>query len=84
MYTDFNGAPSQKQNIILFAANNSRCCECHVAPTNILQHAVHADEYVLMYVQHRLVGATKTENFHRTFAVWNSRGCKLVARTSPC
>jgi hypothetical protein len=33
---DFNSAPSQKQNIIVFAANNSRCCECHVAPTIIL------------------------------------------------
>jgi hypothetical protein len=29
-------APSQKQNIIVFAAYNSRCCECHVAPTIIL------------------------------------------------
>ncbi len=28
--------PSQKQNIIVFAANNSRCCECYVAPTIIL------------------------------------------------
>ncbi len=28
---DFNSAPSQKQNIIVFAANNSRCCKCHVA-----------------------------------------------------
>ncbi len=27
---------SQKQNIIVFAANNSRCCECHVAPTILL------------------------------------------------
>ncbi len=35
-YSDFNCAPSQKQNIIVFAANNSRCCECHVAPTIIL------------------------------------------------
>ncbi len=34
LYRDF--APSQKQNIIVFAANNSRCCECHVAPTIIL------------------------------------------------
>ncbi len=33
LYRDFNSAPSQKQNIIVFAANNSRCCECHVAPT---------------------------------------------------
>jgi hypothetical protein len=32
----FNSAPSQKQNIIVFAANNSRCCECYVAPTIIL------------------------------------------------
>ncbi len=31
LYRDFNSAPSQKQNIIVFAANNSRCCECHVA-----------------------------------------------------
>ncbi len=32
LYRDFNCAPSQrsqKQNIIVFAANNSRCCECH-------------------------------------------------------
>jgi hypothetical protein len=36
LYKDFNSAPSQKQNIIVFAANNSRCCECHVAPTIIL------------------------------------------------
>jgi hypothetical protein len=36
LYRDFNSAPSQKQNIILFAANNSRCCECYVAPTIIL------------------------------------------------
>jgi hypothetical protein len=35
LYRDFNSAPSQKQNIIVFAAN-SRCCECHVAPTIIL------------------------------------------------
>jgi hypothetical protein len=36
LYRYFNSAPSQKQNIIVFAANNSRCCECHVAPTIIL------------------------------------------------
>ncbi len=36
LYTDFNSAPSQKQNIIVFAANNSRCCECYVEPTIIL------------------------------------------------
>jgi hypothetical protein len=36
LYRDFNSAPSQKQNIIVFTANNSRCCECHVAPTIIL------------------------------------------------
>ncbi len=36
LYSDFNSAPSQKQNIIVFAANNSRCCECYVAPTIIL------------------------------------------------
>ncbi len=35
LYRDFNCAPSQKQNIIVFAANNSRCCECYVAPTII-------------------------------------------------
>ncbi len=28
LYRDFNRAPSQKQNIIVFAAKNSRCCEC--------------------------------------------------------
>ncbi len=36
LYRDFNCAPSQKQTIIVFAANKSRCCECHVAPTIIL------------------------------------------------
>ena len=36
LYRHFNSAPLQKQNIIVFAANNSRCCECHVAPTIIL------------------------------------------------
>jgi hypothetical protein len=35
LYRDFNSAPSQKQNIIVFAAYNSRCCKCHVAPTII-------------------------------------------------
>ncbi len=43
VYRDFNSAPSQKQNIIVFAANNSMCCECHVAPTMLLYHAVSAD-----------------------------------------
>jgi hypothetical protein len=43
LYTDFNSAPSQKQNIIVFAANNSMCCECHVALTILLLHAVSAD-----------------------------------------
>ncbi len=33
---DFNSAPSEKQNILVFAANNSRWCECYVAPTIIL------------------------------------------------
>ncbi len=36
LYRHFNSAPLQKQNIIVFAANNSRCCECHVSPTIIL------------------------------------------------
>ncbi len=36
LYRDFNSALSQKQNIIVFAANNSRCCKCYVAPTIIL------------------------------------------------
>jgi hypothetical protein len=36
LYRDFNSAPSQQQNIIVFGANNSRCCECHVAPTILL------------------------------------------------
>jgi hypothetical protein len=36
LYRDFNSAPSQKQNIIVFEANNSRCCEFYVAPTIIL------------------------------------------------
>jgi hypothetical protein len=29
LYRDFNSAPLQQQNIIVFAANNSRCCKCH-------------------------------------------------------
>ncbi len=62
LYRDFNSAPSQQQNIIVFAANNSRCCECQVAPTILLLHAFSADYYALMCVQHILVGATKTEN----------------------
>ncbi len=62
LYRDFNSAPSQKQNIVVFAANNSICCECHVAPTILLKHAVSADKSVLMCIQHGLVGATKTEN----------------------
>jgi hypothetical protein len=36
LYRDLNCALSQEQNIIVFAANNSRCCECHVAPTILL------------------------------------------------
>ncbi len=36
LYRHFNSAPLQKQNIIVFVANNSRCCECYVAPTIIL------------------------------------------------
>ncbi len=36
LYRDFNSAPTQKQNIIVFAANNSMCCECHVSPTILL------------------------------------------------
>ncbi len=36
LYRDFNSAPPQKQNIMVFAANTSRCCECHVAPTILL------------------------------------------------
>jgi hypothetical protein len=36
LYRDFNNAPSQKQNIIVLAANNSKRCECHVAQTIIL------------------------------------------------
>jgi hypothetical protein len=36
LYRDFNSAPSLKQNIIVFAANNSMCFECHVAPTILL------------------------------------------------
>ncbi len=35
LYRDFNSAQSQKQNIIVFAANNRRCCKCYVAPTII-------------------------------------------------
>jgi hypothetical protein len=36
LYRDFNSAPSQQQKIIVFAANNNRCCECHVALTILL------------------------------------------------
>jgi hypothetical protein len=36
LYRDFNSAPSKKQNITVFAANYSSCCECHVAQTNLL------------------------------------------------
>ncbi len=36
LYRDFNCARHKSKNIIVFAANNSRCCECHVAPTIIL------------------------------------------------
>ena len=35
LYRHFNSAPLQKQNIIVFAANNSMCCKCLVAPTII-------------------------------------------------
>jgi hypothetical protein len=63
LYRDFNSAPSQKQNIIVFAANNSRCCECHVAPTIIYHNIITCSQcrlYVLMCVHHGLVSATKT------------------------
>jgi hypothetical protein len=36
LYRDFNSLSSQKQNITVFAANNSMCCECHVALTILL------------------------------------------------
>jgi hypothetical protein len=36
LYRELNSAPSQKQNIIVFAANNSRRCKWHVAQTIIL------------------------------------------------
>ncbi len=29
--------PLVKQKRMVFAANNSRCCECHVAPTILLR-----------------------------------------------
>ncbi len=32
LYRDFKSAPSYKQNIIVFAANNSMCCKCHEVP----------------------------------------------------
>ncbi len=35
-YRHVNWAPLQKQKIIVIAANPSRCCEFHVAPTIIL------------------------------------------------
>ncbi len=36
LYRDLNSAPPPKQIIRVFAANNSMCCECHVAPTILL------------------------------------------------
>ena len=36
MYEQLFIFPLVKHKIIVFAANNSRCCECHVAPTIIL------------------------------------------------
>ena len=39
--------PLVKQKIIVFAANNSRCCECHVAPTIILCFGLVAPTIIL-------------------------------------
>ncbi len=36
MYEQLFIFPLVKHKIIVFAANNSMCCECHVAPTIIL------------------------------------------------
>jgi hypothetical protein len=36
LYRVFDSAPSQKQNIIVLAANNSMCCKCLVALTFLL------------------------------------------------
>ncbi len=47
LYRDFNSAPSQKQNIIVFAANNSRCCE----------YLCSADYYLVTCSQRRLLCA---------------------------
>jgi hypothetical protein len=33
LYEQLFIVPLVKQKRIVFAANNSRCCECHVAPT---------------------------------------------------
>ncbi len=48
LYRDVNSAPSQKQNIIVFAANNSRCC---------MRLSCSADYYLLTCSQRRLVCA---------------------------
>ena len=67
LYRDFNNAPSQKQNIIVFAANNSRCCEVRMSCS--------ADYYLLTCSQRRLVGAdvcsprTSRRYQHRKFTV---------------
>ncbi len=78
LYRDFNSAPSQEQNIIVFAGNNSRCCECHVscnmqsAPTSMCLCVFSTDK-----------SALPTQKIFRSFAVWNSRCYELVAPTSP-
>jgi hypothetical protein len=48
LYRHFNSASLQKQNIIVFAANNSRCCECHVAPTITLLKPDEAEHYATL------------------------------------
>jgi hypothetical protein len=47
LYRDFNSAPSQKQNIIVFAANNSRCWRMSCS----------TDYYLVTCSQRRLVCA---------------------------
>ncbi len=55
LYRDFKSSPSQRQNIIVFAANNSRCCKCYVAPTIILWRAVSADYYAVLWNRNYLL-----------------------------
>jgi len=60
LYRHFNCAPLQKQKIIVFAANNSRCCECHVAPTIILCFGLVAPTIILNKVHILYIYCTYT------------------------